>query len=360
MRLVGPGRGGDGLQRRGQRRTGVGAQLPDAADGLGPAGDEARPQARQVRAFRERVEGQHAFGVGADLVRYLEDAGRRGVAPDLGIAFVGEDAEIVLLGQRQQPAPVGPVGNRALRVGRRAEIGDGDAVEHGGVERGVVGQVPGLGGRRHVMRLGAHGERGHGIDLIERIGRQDHRALAVLPLGAEREGCVEQPFARAVERHQPVGRKRHAIAARDPAGDGVEQLGRAVVVRVAGKTGKRPVQHIGEEGRHRVARLADGHGDRGAARGVRIKKRPQTRERVVRQMREPLGIIHHCLFARGRRAPFTGHNSPIGRSGPAVAPPVRASSDGLWPLRSVFPAPGLRESLAPCPLSQPPSRRAPS
>ncbi len=155
---------------------------------------------------------------------HLQRAGRRRVAVDLGIALVGEDAEIVLLGQRDQRRPVVPAGHCALRVGGRAEIGDGDAVQHLGGQRAEIGQKAGGRGGRHEDRLGRHRQRRHHVDLVERVRHQYRRPPAALGLGAKRHGGVVEPLARAVQRHHLRRRiEGDAIAPPHPTGDGGPQ-----------------------------------------------------------------------------------------------------------------------------------------
>ena len=155
--------------------------------------------------------------------------------------------------------------------------------------------MAGCGGGGHVDGFRPHGQGGHGIDLIERVRHQDDGLLAVLHLGAERDGGVEKPFTRAVQDHQAVFGHRHAIAAGDPAGDGGQKIGRAVVRRVDAETRKVGRKDRADEIGHRVARLADGHGDGIAAGGVRVEKFPQARKRIFWQVRKPLRKCHCCL-----------------------------------------------------------------
>ena len=129
MGLVLPEGGGGALEGEGEGRAAVGAELAQGGDRAGAAGGEAGAEAGGVGALGERVEDHHPLGVGAGGGGDLERAGGRGVAVDLGVALVGEDAEVVALGERHEGAPVAGVGDRPLRVGGGAEVAEGGAVE---------------------------------------------------------------------------------------------------------------------------------------------------------------------------------------------------------------------------------------
>jgi hypothetical protein len=75
------------------------------------------------------MENQDTFGIRAMSLGRGQRPGRRRGPVDLGIAFVGEDLEIVTLGQRDQLRPIGLIGHRPLRIGRGADIGDRRPVE---------------------------------------------------------------------------------------------------------------------------------------------------------------------------------------------------------------------------------------
>lgn len=203
--------------------------------------------------------------------------------------------------QRQEPCQIVAAGHRALRVRRRADIGDADAVQKRGRQTRIIGQKTGRGGGRHIDRLCPHGQGRHGIDLIERVRHQHRRRGARLAFGAKRDAGVEQPLARAVQVHDPIRADPDAVAAPQPAADAVQQRRRAVVGRVDAKAVKIGVQHLGQEIRRRVARLADGHRDGLTARGMRIQKLPQTRKRIIRQVRKPLWKRHCCLNSGSSR-----------------------------------------------------------
>jgi hypothetical protein len=94
---------------------------------------------------------------------------------------------------------------------------------------------------------------------------------AVLGLGAECQARVEQPFARAVQAHDPVGRHIHAIAPLQPGGIRRQKLWRAIIRGVEAEAVDVFRQNLGHEGGHGVFRLADGHGNGIAAGGVRIE-----------------------------------------------------------------------------------------
>ena len=308
MGVVVPGGFGHALDRQRQGRPGERAQLADSCNPLHPARHKARAQSRQVRAFGQRMEGEDPLGVGPHLGSYLQDADRRRVTPDLGIAFIRKDQEIVLLRQRQQIGPIVPAGHGALRVGRRADIGNRGAVQGLGVEAREIGQKAGLGGGVDIDGVSRNRQRRHGIDLIEGVRHQHDRLLASLLLGAQRDGGVEQPFPRAVQRHDPIFGHRDAIAPPDPARDRRQQFRRAVIRRIDAETCQMFGKDRTNKARHRVPRLADGHGNLFTAGRVCIEQLPQTRKRIIRQVREPLRKRHFCLMS-GVFAPFIIQNS---------------------------------------------------
>ena len=220
------------------------------------------------------MEDHDPLGVGAGGLGGRERARRRGVAVDLAVALVGEDAEVVALGEREEAAPVGRVGDRALRVRRRADVGERDPVEERRRQRGVVGQEAGLGGRRHRHRLGAGGERRGAVGLVERVRHQHRRPRARLGLGREREGGVEQALAGAVQRdHLGVGVDRDAVAAGEPGGDGGAELGGALVRRVEARTRGRA--------RRRSRRRSPAAGASARRSSWRARGRPGARPRAA-------------------------------------------------------------------------------
>ena len=138
-------------------------------------------------------------------------------------------------------------------------------------------------------------------------------AIATLRLGAQRHGGVVQPLARAVQRHDPLGGNLGPIAPPQPAGDRRQQLGRAVVRGIFAETVQICRQNRPDEIGNRMSGLANGHRDRGVTRRVMVQKLPQTRKRIIRQVRKPLRKRHYCLMCRGRIAPFCRNiTSPAG------------------------------------------------
>jgi malate dehydrogenase (oxaloacetate-decarboxylating)(NADP+) len=65
-------------------------------------------------------------------------------------------------------------------------------------------------------------------------------------------------------------------------------------------------QNRGDKIGHRVAWFADGHGNGFAAGRMRVQKLPQTRKRIVRQVRKPLRKRHYCLNRRVYSPRLTG------------------------------------------------------
>ena len=119
-------------------------------------------------------------------------------------------------------------------------------------------------------------------------------------LGREREGGVEEALAGAVERdHLGLRVDGDAVAAAEPAGDGVAQLGRALVRRVERELAGVRGDGAGDEIGQRVLRLADGHGELGPARGRAREQPPQARKGVFRQVCEPRGKLHRRASSAG-------------------------------------------------------------
>ena len=249
------------------------------------------------------MKRQHPLRVRPCVAHRLQRAGRRRRPPDLAVALIGEDAEIVLLRQRQQPGPIAARGDRALRVGGRAQIDHRRAVERFARQGGEVGQVAGLGRGVDIDRLRPRRQRRRRIGLIERIGQQHRRALAALLLRAQRQTGHEQPLARAIQRQdRALGVKAHAKAARQPPRAGGAQLLRPLVGRILAvemRVGRQRLRHEGGPG---VRRLADRHGNRRAAGRMAVEQRAQARKGVVRQVLKPRGVLHRVSPQAGRLA----------------------------------------------------------
>lgn len=233
----------------------------------------------------------------------------------------------MLFGQRHQFLKVVLGRDRALGIGGGTQIGQGGAVQHLGRQIGIAGQMPGFDGGRNKDRLGPHGGGGDGIDLIEWIGDQHRRLLVALVFGRQRQGGVEQPLARAVQRHDAVGRHLDAVAALQPAADGRQQLGRALVGGILAEIGDAFGHDRPGKAGDFMARFADGHDDGIAAGRDARQQFPQARKCVIRQVRKPLGKCHGCL------------------SFGVVAPRFCAKTTGNPPMRPEFhrpPAGGLQ------------------
>jgi hypothetical protein len=133
-------------------------------------------------------------------------------------------------------------------------------------------------------RAGAGQQRGALIDLVERVGAE-HQGLAAGRIDhALGEG--EEGLARTVHRQHLVGpvRLRDAVAARQPAGDGLAQgvaaRGRGIIRQARQAGGQRFL----DEGRRRVLRLADRQPDLAEA-----GRRPQALEQLA-QFLERVGL----------------------------------------------------------------------
>ena len=142
-------------------------------------------------------------------------------------------------------------------------------------------------------------------------------------LRAQRDGRVEQPLPRPVQRHHlRLGVEAHAIPPRDPVGHGAAQLRRALVRRILPEIGGMVGYHLRDPRRECVARLADGHLDDLATRRMRVEKPPQTRKGILRQVRKPLGKNHRRL-GPGSCRPVRGNTTPAAPAGPPEQRPPR-------------------------------------
>ena len=295
MRLVPPARRRRHLRRQGQRRPRIGPQFSKRRDVPRPRRAEPRPEPRQVRPLGQRVKRHHPLIVRAHRLRRLQHAGRGGVAIDLRIALVREHQEVVLLRQRDQRRPARQIRHRPLRVRRRAIVDRRRSPQQILRQRREVGQEPRLRPRVDVDRLGPRRQRRHRVALVERVGQQHRRPLSVLGLRHQRHAGREQPLPRAGEREHTIRRRPpvvQPIAQLQPAADRLQQLRRAVVRRIAPVARRMLRQHLIEERRQRMPGLPQGHRDRLAPRRHGVEQRPQTRKRIFRQVREPLGLLH--------------------------------------------------------------------
>src|SRR5262249_14176030 len=119
MLLVVIGGDGDMLERgRHLRRRDI-AQFEKARQEFAVAGGKADAQSGKTRSLRQRMKDDDVLEVGAGG---LEHTGRRALAIDLAITFVGQNKKAVTACQRRKLIEIGAVGDGALRVGRRSEI----------------------------------------------------------------------------------------------------------------------------------------------------------------------------------------------------------------------------------------------
>src|SRR5579883_1118902 len=96
MRLVAIGRDRDMLQRHRHLRRRDVAQLEEQAEEPSVAGGKADAHARQIRALRQRLEGDHA---GEIIARMFQRTAGRFAGVDFRIAFVAQDDEAVAVGE---------------------------------------------------------------------------------------------------------------------------------------------------------------------------------------------------------------------------------------------------------------------
>ena len=190
-----------------------------------------------------------------------QGSGRRVAQIDVSVAFVREHCEVIRVRQSEQCSPIIGIGHRAFGIGGRADIGGGRAFEHRFRKPFEGGQEAGLDAGRHEDGLGARRQDRSRIGLVEGVGQQDRWPRARLCLGRDDEGREEQTFARPVERQEmAVGidrRLRQAEAAPEPALAAVAPFRRAVDRRIFAEFVRVSCDRLGDEGRHRAARIAD-------------------------------------------------------------------------------------------------------
>ena len=201
-------------------------------------------------------------------------------------------------------AQIGPIGNRALRIGGRTQIKRAQAFERRHVQRRQIGQKAGLFRCVQIKRCRACGHSGAGIDLIKRIGHSHQ------PIGFWR--CQlrgqKQPLARAGQGQNICCAGQEIIgqgeAAAQPGLGGGAPFRRPAdrrVTTIIGIGGAQGVQH--KSGRC-MLRLAQGQRDRWLGRFDCVQKRAQPRKRRGGQaIKRAVGWDRHeCLQNRVKQA----------------------------------------------------------
>ena len=260
-----------------------------------------------ARSLGERVEDRHLFEAAAELAAGLDRAGRGGTAAvvNLAVALVGDEDEVVLPGEGHQAFQPFEAGDRTLRVGGRAEIGQRDAREDIGAETLVIRQETGSFVRGHADRFRPGGDRGAEIDLVEGVRHQDHRPAAGLALRHRRQRRHEQRLAGAGDRDH-VGRRvdrrfRAAIAPAGPGRDGGPRVLGPAHRRVAAPQGGIRENRLADRVRRVVPGFAQGQRDRLKPRRRldRTEQRAQAIERVSADLQEAI-VEHRPAMAPGK------------------------------------------------------------
>ena len=188
----------------------------------------------------------------------FQHAGRRLVAVDLAVTFVGEDEEAEAPRELRKSLEIGAVGNGALRVRRRCDVAGDRARQQRLVERVEIGQEPALARRRQIDRLAICRERAGGVGGIERIWNED----AGLP--ARR---VTQRFAAIAARNRPSRVPLSTSTSFSGSTDACELV--AAAEPVGDRAAKRFDAFVGgiatEVGEMRIERRADEVRESGAA-----------------------------------------------------------------------------------------------
>ena len=219
---------------------------------------------------------------------------------------------------------VGLVGDRPLRVGGRAQVGERGPLEHVPRHGREVGQEAGLARRRQQHRLGPGHHRRPVIDRVDRARHQHGRPPAAHGLRHGGGGQHVEPLLGPGERqHVPV---RPQAAARqpepplEPAGDRGPVLGRAVHRRVAVPHVRVRRHRLRQDRRRRVLRLAERQVD-GRHAGGRADAFQQRREATERE----LGEAVEAIGVHGRIPGETARSVSDGLTSPQVAAHQRLS-----------------------------------
>ncbi|EKY03492.1 hypothetical protein HMPREF9120_02695 [Neisseria sp. oral taxon 020 str. F0370] len=235
----------------------VGAVEQEGAQQIGVARHETRAQAGGVGAFGEAGEHDDAFAASSKLRGGLQGACRFLVGIDFGIAFVGGDHEAVFVLQGKQFLPVGKAHHAAAGVVGRAGEEDFDVRPDVGGNGIPVGQKARRGAVGKIDFAAAE-EGGAFVNLVKRVGADDNLPIVCggvehgLDEGKEGFAAAEhgQDFAFGVE-------TQAVVAAFQPAGAGLAQLGQACGERVLGKFCGRGGECVGNQGGRGVLGFAD-------------------------------------------------------------------------------------------------------
>ena len=165
------------------------AHLLQVGDQLAIAGVEADPQAGQVGALRERVDGDHA------VEPVLEDRARRSFPGELAVALVAEDRDPSRPAPRRRRAEVVERAGRVAGAVHPEDEGAGRIVRVDGVEAQAE---PGVGRHRHRTAAGEDG--------AHRVGRV-------------RDGRVEDGVAIGGPQPQPLRQRADELLRADARGD---------------------------------------------------------------------------------------------------------------------------------------------
>ena len=256
-----------------------------------------------------------------DLERRFEGTRRRCAGVDLGVALVDRQHGVVLAAETQQVLEIVLAGDRALRIGRGAEIDDRHPPPGRLVETLIVRQeaVRGLGVDQ--QRLAARQDRAAQIGLVERVGQRDDRLGSALLLRRRHRRDDVDAFLAARRRMDVHVRIEQAlgqlVAPRQPFADREIEVRQALVRRIAVPAIDLVDHDLAREGRHRALRLADRHVDHRQVRrrGDRGNERVQPREWEVGQ-RLGQARIEHSRIQWAKTGPNkatvpTQHGQPI-------------------------------------------------
>jgi hypothetical protein len=283
--LVVPGRNRRPLHELLRSGADGGTKGAKGGDELRGGGDEAGAVAGHRRTLAEGVEDRHVRAVS-----YLEGGGGRLDEPELAVGLVRGEHEVVRAGELREPLVERERRRCARGVVRVVDPEERHLVPL--VEGVEVGQEAVLPEERKPPNARTGKQRpplGHRI-----AGLRDDDEVA-LALGVDDDLREREDGLLRAERWDDLRRRveLHAEAPRAPAGDRLAQLREPLRERVAGALRQRIDQRLPDEGRGRLARVADSEvEDLHAVDRNATLRLLQAHERIRRLAREHGGEAH--------------------------------------------------------------------
>ena len=189
----------------------------------------------------------------------LEAAGRGRAIIDVGVALIERKQDAMFAGERDEALQIVHIRDRALRVGRAAEVDDRGSGQKLLGEFPEIRQEAVFGRCGQIDRFRAGGKRGCGVALIEGVRHQHGGAFSRFFERGRHQRHVEKRLARAVDGQDlrfGVERMAGAETALQPALHGGAEGGCAHNRRVFAEKGRIGVDFLQHEARKGVLRLA--------------------------------------------------------------------------------------------------------